>query len=245
VGRTASLRHSHAHIEFSSPWLRKPVLAQPAPVPFETHILQRSLDEQGDSAIRVARAQFKEGVSRIVGAENQQRVTENKSPRKARGACARDQARTGLANKRAQARINITKSTVGRIRKKRAFMVSKNMGLRRWQGWQNRHIKHMRGWARVAVTGALPRLCMGLGESSRSHWTLPSDTGRDMAGNNKDTDRTRWQTALRVKVRSPKRAGSDGYQISHSIHMARCVVSTPVGQGSRGGTDRVSLYLTF
>ena len=35
--------NSHAHIEHSSPWLRKPVLPQLAPVPFETHTVQISL----------------------------------------------------------------------------------------------------------------------------------------------------------------------------------------------------------
>ena len=45
--------NSHAHIEHSSPWLRKPVLPQLAPVPFETHTVQISLDDHGDFAIRV------------------------------------------------------------------------------------------------------------------------------------------------------------------------------------------------
>ena len=237
--------NSHAHIEHSSPWLRKPVLPQLAPVPFETHTVQISLDDHGDFAIRVVRAQFKEIVSRIVGAENQQMVTENKSSLNARGAYARDQARTCLANKLAQARINIIKSTVGRFSKKSAFIVSKIIGLRRWHGLQIRHIKHMRWLARVAVTVALPRLCIVLGESSRCHLTLPSDTWRDIAWNNSDTDRTRLQTALSVKVMSPKRSCSYWYQISHSILIARCVVSIPVCQGSRLGTDRVTLFLTY
>ena len=172
-------------------------------------------------------------------------VTENKSSLNARGAYARDQARTCLANKLAQARINIIKSTVGRFSKKSAFIVSKIIGLRRWHGLQIRHIKHMRWLARVAVTVALPRLCIVLGESSRCHLTLPSDTWRDIAWNNSDTDRTRLQTALSVKVMSPKRSCSYWYQISHSILIARCVVSIPVCQGSRLGTDRVTLFLTY
>ena len=112
-------------------------------------------------------------------------VTENKSSLNARVPVLAIKPDVS-ANKLAQARINITKSTVGRFSKKSAFIVSKIIGLRRWHGLQIRHIKHMRLLARVAVTVALPRLCIVLGESSRCHLTLPSDTWRDIAWNNND-----------------------------------------------------------